>query len=183
MRELNPDQQVQALHSKRIDVGFFYLPLEDRTLGIEPLFREPLVVALPEQHPLAGESQVPLQALSDEPFILPPQYQVPGCYSQVMQACHQAGFSPRVVQKDVWLMQTAVDLVAAGIGVALVAGSLRNLRRVGVVYKTLNEPSPAVEIGVAWPQGHNSPVLRSFLDIVDKIRYEPPAEALTVSGP
>jgi hypothetical protein len=40
-----------------------------------------------------------------------------------------------------------------------------------------------VEIAVVWPHGHNSPVLRSFLDIVDKVRYESPAEALTVSGP
>ena len=182
LRELNPDKQVQALHSKQIDVGFLYLPLEDCTLSIESVFRESLIAALPEQHPLADEPQVPLPALSDEPFILPPQHQVPGCYSQIMQACQQAGFSPRVVQKDVWLMQTAVDLVAAGIGVALVAGSLRNLRRAGVVYKTLQKPSPVVEIGVVWPHGNDNPVLRSFLDIIDEIRYEQTAEVLTVGG-
>jgi hypothetical protein len=33
--------------------------------------------------------------------------------------CRQAGFNPRAVQKDVWLMQTIVGLVASGIGVAL----------------------------------------------------------------
>jgi DNA-binding transcriptional LysR family regulator len=168
LRELNPDQQVQALHDKRVDVGFLYLPLEDSALSIEPVFREPLIVALPEQHPLADKPQVPLYALSDEPFILPPQHRVPGCYGQIMKACHQAGFSPKAVQKDVWLMQTTVDLVAAGIGVALVAGTLRNLSRAGVVYKTLQDPSPVVEIGVVWRCGDDRPVLRSFLDMVDK---------------
>lgn len=171
LRELNPDQQVQELHHKRIDVGFLYLPLEDIALSIEPVFRECLIVALPEQHPLADEPWVPLRALSGEPFILPPQHQVPGCYSRIMQACHQAGFSPRAVQKDVWLMQTSVDLVAAGIGVALVAGSLRNLGRAGVVYKTLRDPSPVLEIGVVWHRGEDGPVLRSFLDVVSTIRY------------
>jgi len=182
LRELNPDQQVQELHNKRIDVGFLYLPLEDRALGIESVFRECLVVALPEQHPLADEPQVSLPALSDEPFILPPQHQVPGCYSQIMKACHGAGFSPRAVQKDVWLMQTSVDLVAAGIGIALVAGSLRNLGRAGVVYKTLRDPSPVLEIGVVWPLGEEGPVLRSFLDVVGKVRYAETPGALAGVG-
>ena len=182
LRELNPDQQVQELHDKRIDVGFLYLPLEDRALSIRPVFSETLVVALPEQHPLADEPDVPLHALSDEPFILPPQHRVPGCYSQIMKACHQAGFSPRAVQKDVWLMQTSVDLVAAGIGVALVAGSLRNLGRSGVVYKTLRDLSPPLEIGVVWPRGEESPVLRSFLDVVGKVGQAETLGALAVVG-
>lgn len=178
LRELNPDQQVRALHNKQIDVGFLYLPLEDSALKVKPVFREPLVLALPEQHPMADESRVRVKALSEEPFILPPQHQVPGCYGQIMDTCHQAGFSPKVVQKDVWLMQTAVDLVAAGIGIALVAGSLRNLNRAGVVYKTLQDPSPVVETGVVWPYSAKDPVLQSFLDEVDRFCREEPAEVL-----
>lgn len=178
LRELNPDQQVRALHNKQIDVGFLYLPLEDSALKVKPVFREPLVLALPEQHPMADESRVRVKALSEEPFILPPQHQVPGCYGQIMDTCHQAGFSPKVVQKDVWLMQTAVDLVAAGIGIALVAGSLRNLNRAGVVYKTLQDPSPVVETGVVWPHSAKDPVLQSFLDEVDRFCREEPAEVL-----
>ena len=182
LRELNPDQQVQELHHKRIDVGFLYLPLEDRALSVEPIFRECLVVALPEHHPLADEPDVPLHALSDEPFILPPQHGVPGCYSLIMKACHGAGFSPKAAQKDVWLMQTSVDLVAAGIGVALVAGSLRNLSRAGVVYKTLQDPSPTLEIGVVWHQDEDSPVLRSFLGVVDQVRRAETLGALAPVG-
>ena len=182
LRELNPDQQVRELHDGRIDVGFLYLPLEDPALNVEPSFRECLVVALPEQHPLADEPEVALQARADEPFILPPQHAVPGCYSLIMRSCHEAGFSPRAVQKDVWLMQTSVDLVAAGMGVALVAGSLRNLGRAGVVYKTLRDPSPALEIGIVWPRGEDGPVLRSFLDVVREIRRTQTLEALAVVG-
>lgn len=182
LRELNPDQEVQGLHDKQIDVGFLYLPVEGRDLSIEPVFRESLVVALPEQHPLTDEPRVPLRALSDESFILPPQHHVPGCYSRIMQACHEAGFSPRAAQKDVWLMQTAVDLVASGMGIALVAGSLQNLNRAGVVYKTLQDPSPTLEIGVVWRREDNSPILRSLLDVVRKVCQDETPKALTVEG-
>ena len=119
LHEMMPDQVVQRLHSRQIDVGFFYLPFDDSSLHITPVSREPLVVALPETHSLAKEPEIDLRTLEREPFILPRRYEMPGLYGQVTEICRQAGFTPRAVQKDVWLMQTIVGLVASGIGVAL----------------------------------------------------------------
>lgn len=79
MRELNPDQQGQELHDKRIDVSFLCSPLEDYALSVEPVFRECFVVALSKQHPLADGPEVALHPLSEWLFILPSQHQVPGC--------------------------------------------------------------------------------------------------------
>jgi hypothetical protein len=67
-----------------------------------------------------------LRTLDSEPFVLPRRYNMPGLYGQVTEVCRQAGFTPRPVQKDIWLMQTIDGLVASGIGVALVLASLRN---------------------------------------------------------
>jgi len=169
LHEMNPDQLVDRLHDKRIDVAFFYLPFEDSTLDFKPVLREPLVVALPESHPLAAQPEVDLQALSEEPFILHARYQMmDGLYSQVMEVCRQAGFIPRAVQKEVWLMQTIVGLVAGDIGVALVPASLRNLHRSGVVYKEVGSLSPTVEMGVVWRRGDTSAVLGAFLGVVEE---------------
>ena len=79
-------------------------------------------------------------------------------------------------------MQTSVDLVAAGIGVALVAGSLRNLGRAGVVHKTLRDPSPTLEIGVVWPRDEDGPVPRSLLGVVDKVRRTETLGTLAIVG-
>ena len=166
LREMRPDRVVQRLHEKQIDAGFLYLPLDDDSLNIECVSREPLVLALPETHPLASKSQVKLQALAGESFILPARYQrMPGLYGQVTEACRQAGFIPNAVQKDVWLMQTIVGLVAGGTGVALVPASLRNLSRKGVVYKAVHGLSPTVELGMIWRQDDPSVVLNSFLRV------------------
>ena len=164
LREMRPDLIVRRLRDKQIDVGFLYLPLEDKSLNVERVSREPLVLALPETHPLASEPRVELQAVAKEPFILPARYQLmPGLYGQVTEACRQAGFVPNAVQKDVWLMQTIVGLVAGSIGVALVPASLRNLRRKGVVYKSVHGLSPTVELGVIWRGDDRGAVLNSFL--------------------
>ena len=171
LREMRPDKVVARLHEKQIDVGFLYLPFDDRSLNIECVSREPLILALPETHPLAQESQVELQSVAEEPFILPMRYRImPGLYGQVTEACRQAGFVPKAVQKDVWLMQTIVGLVAGGTGVALVPSSLQNLRRKGVVYKSVYGLAPTVELGVIWRRNDSGAVLQSFLYVVREVR-------------
>lgn len=168
LQEMRPDEVVQKMHDKRIDVGFLYLPL-NAALDFKTILREPLVVALPEAHPLATEKQVAMHELADEPFILPPQHHEPGCYGQIMETCRRAGFLPKVVQKDVWLMQTIISLVAGGIGVALVPASITNLRRRGVAYKAVKDMSPMIETGVVWRRDDASAVLRAFLGVVDEV--------------
>ncbi len=180
LREMRPDLIVQRLHDKQIDAGFLYLPLEDPALEIECLSREPLVLALAEKHPLASEPQVELDAVAKEPFILPARYQrMPGLYGQVTETCRQAGFVPNAVQKDVWLMQTIVGLVAGNIGVALVPASVRNLRRKGVVYKAVHGLSPTVELGVVWRREDPGAVLSSFLKVARESYRKEPGPAST----
>jgi DNA-binding transcriptional LysR family regulator len=166
LREMRPDLVVRRLHERQIDAGLLYLPLEDPSLGIERISREPLVLALPEKHPLVSEGQVDLASVAEEPFILPASYQqMPGLYGQVVETCRQAGFVPKAVQKDVWLMQTIVGLVAGGTGVALVPASLRNLHTRGVVYRFVRGLTPTVELGMIWRREDQGTVLASFLRV------------------
>jgi len=169
LQEMNPDWLVAGLHEGRLDVGFFYLPFEDGALETRVVSREPLVVALPETHELALAEEVDLRDLAGEPFVLPARYRMPGLHAQVVGACREAGFEPEAVQNEVWLMQTIVGLVAGGMGVALVPGSLRNLIRTGVAYKPLSGLSRTVEMGAVRRRDEKNPVVRSFLKVVDEI--------------
>jgi DNA-binding transcriptional LysR family regulator len=181
LREMMPDKAVQELHDGRVDVSFSFFPLEDETVRCKVICREALVVALPETHPLASESEVEMRALADEPFILPTQYSTPSLYGKVMDICRQAGFAPRAVQKDVGLMQTIIGLVAGEIGVALVPASLRNLNRKGVVYREVRDFTPTVEMSVMWRRDNTRPVLTSFLQVVDDVAKSDQEEALAAS--
>ncbi|MDN5698514.1 MAG: LysR family substrate-binding domain-containing protein, partial [Rubrobacter sp.] len=111
--------------------------------------------------------------VSREPFIMPARYQMPGLYGQVTEACRAAGFTPRAVQKDVWLMQTIVGLVAGSLGVALVPASLTNFRRKGVVYRPVSGLSPGVELGMVWRRDSQGPVLESFVNSAMEAAYSP----------
>jgi len=65
-----------------------------------------------------------------------------------MAACRQHGLSPRIGQQAPQL-SSAVNLVAAGMGVAIVPASLRHLRPDGVVYRPFALEWPRAVLGLA----------------------------------
>ena len=167
--EQNAAEQAQALADRRINVGLARPSLEDAGLVVETVLREPFLAALPEAHPLAVRQQIPLMALADEPFILFPKNPKPSYADAVLAVCARAGFIPHVVQ-EAREMQTALSLIAAGLGLTLVPASVQNLRRKGVVYRGLVEEEATTELTVAFRLDDQSPTLARFLDIVRVLR-------------
>jgi DNA-binding transcriptional LysR family regulator len=165
LHELTTDQQLEWLREGRMDIGFLRPPVEENRFNWETIFQESLMVALPEGHLLANQSEVSWRSLADEPFILFPRILAPGLYDLIISLCQQADFSPNVAQEAIQ-MQTIVSLVAAEMGVAIVPASLQNLQRIGVVYKTLQEYTPKVAIAMIWRKNETSATVLKFVEIV-----------------
>lgn len=163
LREMGPDDLVRALHDGRIDVCFLYLPFDDPSLDMSIVSREPFVAAIPENHPLSRHETIDAAELRGELFVLPARHGMPGLHAQVLDICRDAGFSPRIVQDDVWLVQTIVALVAAGVGVAMVPASARQVARRGVIYRPIRgDHTHEVELAAVWRREDRSTVLRAF---------------------
>ena len=171
LEELTTAHQVRALEEGRIEIGFVRPPIEREDLAVRTVMREPLVAVLPSAHPLSGQGDVSLGALADEPFVVSPRRLGPSFYDRIIGACREAGFSPRVVQEAIQ-MQTVIGMVAAGIGVALVPASERNLARKGVAYKPIRGKPPEVGMALVWRPEDPSTVLRAFLDATEEISGE-----------
>ena len=172
LKRLQSLEQVEALHSGDIHVGFLHPPIEDETLILETIHRENLVVALPDIHILANEAPLPisLKQLANEPFILFPRHIGPVLYDEIIGLCRQAGFSPNVVQEAI-PQQTILGLVAVGIGVSLIHDSVQALGQAGVIFRGLIEPTPELETAVAWNTNTTNPVLPSFLNVVREMTF------------
>jgi len=165
LQELNAAEQASALGDKIIHVGFArpYAPRPEAI--VSAVQREPFLAAFPEAHPQAGDKPLRLSLLAEDPFISFPELPKPSYAETVRQACESAGFTPRVVQ-EVREMQTAISLVAAGFGVALLPASVQHLHRDGVVYRALREPAPRTELAIVSRLDDPSPVLQNFLAVV-----------------
>lgn len=62
-------------------------------------------------------------------------------------------------------MQTIISLGSAGMGIALVPTSLRNLARTGVVYTGPGRTAPVLEAGITWRSGDTTPTIERFVSI------------------
>jgi len=162
--DMETGEQVQALYEERIDIGFFVPPLNDDKLAVETVLREPLILVLPETHPLSVQGEVRVQELASENFITCPRNKS-GLYKQVLAICYQAGFSPRVI-RETNEMQIMLGFIAAGLGIALLPASIKHFQRLGVVYRSLQQCTLKVELAMAWRRDDPSLVLQAFLKIV-----------------
>ncbi|HUL58017.1 MAG TPA: LysR substrate-binding domain-containing protein [Anaeromyxobacteraceae bacterium] len=168
LEEMSTAEQVDALRAGRIQLGLARPPVGDDALHAEPLADEPLVVALPSRHPLAGGTALPLRALAHEPFVLFPRHPRPGWIDVVQEACRAAGFRPAVAQ-EVLELSTAVTLVAAGIGVSLVPASAQALRLDGVAYRALRRPAPKTTLVALRRPDERRAVVDRFLEVAREL--------------
>ncbi|AJX17164.1 LysR family transcriptional regulator [Burkholderia ubonensis] len=171
LEEATSDVQIEELAAGRIDAGLIIPPVPPRhaaELSYLPVVREPLVLAMPAAAAPADapeDAPVRLADVAALPLVIFPRRLAPGFYDIITGCYGAAGATPRIGQEAIQ-MQTIVSLVSAGMGVALVPQSLRNLRRTGVVYRPLADGAPVVETGLVWRTGDVSPVLAGFIDIV-----------------
>lgn len=106
-----------------------------------------MLVALPASHRLAARSSVGLGELAQEPFVLYPRGNGQALYDAVIAACQASGFSPRIVQEAPQMVST-ISLVAAGIGIAVVPESMRQLHGNGVAYLPIQGAVPVASMHV-----------------------------------
>lgn len=172
LAEATSDVQIEELAAGRIDAGLVIPPVPPRhaaSLSYLPVLREPLVVAMPAEAAdaadAAADAPVRIADIASLPLVIFPRRLAPGFYDIITGCYGAAGVTPRIGQEAIQ-MQTIVSLVSAGMGVALVPQSLRNLRRTGVVYRALADPAPVVETGLVWRTDDVSPVLAGFIGVV-----------------
>lgn len=168
MAVMSTGTQVAALRAGQLDLGLARTPFGDETLVAETVHEEPVVVALPAGHPLAGRRALPLAALAREPFVLFPRDRRPGWYDFVLGLCREAGFQP-VVAQDAPELSTAMALVAAGVGVTLVPASVQDLRRSGVAYRASSAPAARTRLVALRRPGEPPPLVTRFLAVVREV--------------
>ncbi|HEY9801655.1 MAG TPA: LysR family transcriptional regulator [Leptolyngbyaceae cyanobacterium] len=172
LQEIASYDQIERLRNQQLDLGFFHLhnlqniqSNNDNFLSFMPILQESLVVVLPENHRFARRTSISLAALANEQFILPPHHLLCNLREQIDKLCANAGFQPKVRQQAAWI-STVVSLVAGGMGISLLPANVQNLQRSGVVYRSLQEQSPVLEIVAVWRHDNVSIILQNLLEVI-----------------
>jgi DNA-binding transcriptional LysR family regulator len=136
------------------------------------LLEDPLHLALPGEHRLAGKKQIRLADLSSESWVQTSA--ASPCARHVVRSCHAAGFEPDVsFESDDY--QVVQGLVAAGVGVALIPRLALSTVRDDIEIRPLHPQSPARRVFAATPRGTPvMPAVATMLEVLQGAagRYE-----------
>lgn len=171
--EMPTKAQYDAILSGQIDLGLLRAQPEGianaRQLNVEIIDHEPLVLALPARHRLAGREAVRMEELAKERFVAPPRSEAATLIDRLTLLADKARFRPNVRQ-EAQQIPSLLPLVAAGLGIALVPASLRAVHLKGVTFVALDDPEAHLLLAVASRVDNTSPVLESFLRTVREAR-------------
>lgn len=165
MHEMSTGEQLRALASGDIDVGFLNIGYPPDELELLPLESETLVACLPQSHALADDADLDLQQLAHEDFVMFARDVSPANYDNVIACMHQAGIHPRTTHAArQWL--TVVALVSTGCGVALVPACMERAGINGVRFVPLRGVRMQTPAIMAWRRNDDRALLSALIETV-----------------
>ncbi|WP_181772206.1 LysR family transcriptional regulator [Amycolatopsis pittospori] len=170
LREMATSAQVEEVLAGGIDVGMIRPPVTGGDIVTLPLWREPLLAALPSAHPLARRKKNPdVRDFDREPFIMYSPSEGRYFHDVVVAVFRTARVLPAYTQY-LGQVHTVLALVKANFGVALVPAAAAALRLEGVVLRPVDgiEGHP-VELELMWRRGNDNPALGALLTVVGNL--------------
>jgi DNA-binding transcriptional LysR family regulator len=164
---MRSSEQAEALERSAIDVGFVYNPPKsaDDTLASRVLTREPFVLVVAEDHPLAAQPAVTPRDLDGLPWIAFPKALFPAGRMRLLEACAACSFQPDI-QFEAPQISIILGLVSAGLGVAVMQSSIQRLNPPGVVFKRIDWLPLTVEVHLLWRAQAQSAALCNFMEML-----------------
>lgn len=160
LKQMNNSEQISALNENEIDIALVSVPIQHHNIQMAPIKKMNFVVALPESHPLIHKPSLTFRDLENETFIITPKTAGSKYYETVMSAFKKENFTPNI-SIQVHDLQTALALVAAGMGIALTPSPMKALN--GVVHRKMDDFDLTIISSMAWRKDNKSEVLEKFL--------------------
>jgi DNA-binding transcriptional LysR family regulator len=158
LKEMVVMDQLRALESNSIDVGFLY-PLASRlSLKYQTISYDPLMVVLPLGHPLTSRDTIALSDLNDLPFIM---YSSRYYHDLINGLLLSSGVTVRFIQ---YLEQvlSVINLVRTGMGVSIAPATASRFHSGDIVFKPISQKNAVAERRMVWRADNENPALDAF---------------------
>jgi molybdate transport repressor ModE-like protein len=166
---IDPVGLLPLLRSGELDLAL----CNDPSVGDQPdveavhLFDEPMLIALPQDHPLAARKRLRLTDLAEERWMLGTTTACPDA-GRFIRACHTAGFDPKIAfHNDDY---TAIlGFVGAGVGVAPVPEMVVRTPPANVSVSSLGRETITRPIVAALPAGYRPGPAQAMLEVLQQV--------------
>ncbi|CUJ66479.1 Hca operon transcriptional activator [Achromobacter xylosoxidans] len=157
-------EQVRGLRSGDFTIGFAHTAEVGEEILAEPIWHDPLIVAVPARHPLLAHKEVPLPELASYPLVLCDPQACEGYCRELTRLLRPLEREPNVVEHASSL-DMMLTLVAAGYGLGFTtAARLAVSQRADVVARPLAVDSAVITTYLLRPRSDTvCPVLERFI--------------------
>lgn len=166
VKDMSAIHQVKALQAGVIHVGIMRRPLRDKTLAFIPLIKERFVFAIPDNHRLARKRNVELRNLREEVVFMSPQQGWPIEFERIVGLFNRAGLNLNI-RSELGQVHLMLDLVAAGLGIAIVPETAKGIRSAGIVYHPFPEAGQTL-IGLTCLARGRPALLNDFILVAQR---------------
>ena len=135
------------------------------------LLHEHFVAVVPNNSKLAQAKVVKMEEIASQPLIRVRASANRDYSRQMFSILNDQGYKLNVVQ-EVSDTHTLIGLVAAGVGCSMVPASFQNIQIRQVRYIPLLELTPQTTMQMVWRKDDTSPILKNFLNLVEKLVTE-----------
>ncbi|MEX2691883.1 LysR family transcriptional regulator [Rhizobium mongolense] len=157
--ELSDREIFTELVARRIDVALVPSFAPWPQIVMEPLYRERMVAAVPQDHPLASRPNLKWSDFHGEKIFVQEWAQ-----SHAMREFYASMLGIGLPLESIPAgKQTVFSLVAAGFGVTLAQQSQSEASFPGVQFRPIDEKNARVEFSLAWSQKSECAVIGRFL--------------------
>ena len=154
-----------AIRRGEIDVAIVRAPFEATDLEVELIHKEPFVVVMPADHPLAKHATVSPVDLTGTSFVLFPRTASAGLHDTIIGMCIRAGFSPYISQEaNAWL--SIMGLVESGFGITIAPRSAQVVCSPALICRPIVGTDACAALGMATKRNASNPLIKRFQDVV-----------------
>jgi DNA-binding transcriptional LysR family regulator len=153
LHKLAPAAQIVGIVRNELDAGFSRTPLQypSGVRGFE-VYRQPLVLALPSEHPLAQQEAISPAMLAREAFVSTTTELDLGFSGHTQTIARIGKFTPRVVRREDDFVAVLTH-VGLGDGIAVVPEAVKSIRLANVVFRDIAADMP--QTSIAFIYGRN----------------------------
>ncbi len=166
--------QLDKLDQGILDVGFVTGPVTRPGYEQCTIQSERFVCVVYDSHPLAPRGTLRLEELSGESIVHGASNEWQHFHSHLIPMCRRAGFELRIAQ-EAYNTAGILGLVACGMGVTLLTGSVRNALIPGLTVLELEDVDEELQTMAIWRADAANASQSFFADFLMHARLEAPA--------
>ena len=168
VREMTTAQQVQALRYHEIDVGLARPPIEAGPVVAAAKLKDPFCLAIPKGDPLVGAASLDLKAAAQSVFVSVTRQRGAAYFDQTIGLCTDIGFNPNIRYESSTLYGV-LELVGAGLGVALVPSSTVTLASDRMIFRVLKKPSRVGALVLVQLKDDPNPLVALLTELTEQV--------------